>query len=343
MDIACVVSKNEDICEYYAQGYEVRPVAIADLAIKTDEKFTSEALIRGILARFRTLGYKIGGFKAYAQSAVLKGSGISSSVAFEVLIGTILSHLYHDGQIDPIVIAQIGQYAENNYFMKPCGLMDQLACAIGGFVTIDFKDKAAPKVEKIDFDFANSDHVLCIVDTKGDHADLSDEYALMPAEMQAVAKVLGKEMLSQVTKQEILDNLALIREKCDDRSLLRALHFVEETERVVKEATALKNKDMEGFKRLVIESGYSSFMYLQNVFSPKDYKHQELAVALWLSENLLKGKGAYRVHGGGLAGTIQAFVPKAMLDEYVMQMEAAFGVGSCFKLSIRPVGAYKIV
>ncbi len=343
MDIACVVCKNDEACEYYAQGYEVRPVAIDDLTIKDDEKFTSEALIRGTLARFKELGYDIGGFKAYAQSAVLKGSGVSSSAAFEVLIGAILSHLYNHGKVDPIVIAQVGQYAENNYFMKPCGLMDQLACSVGGFVTIDFKDKADPKVEKIDFDFANSDHALCIVDTKGNHADLSDEYGLMPSEMKAVAKVLGKEVLSQVTKQEILDNLALIREKCDDRCLLRALHFVDETERVIDEVKALKNKDMQEFKRLVIESGYSSYMYLQNVYSPKDHKHQELAVALWLSENLLKGKGAYRVHGGGLAGTIQAFVPKAMLDEYVMQMEAVFGKGSCFKLSIRPVGAYKIV
>ncbi len=343
MDIACVVCPSDDVCEYYSEGYEVKPVRIDELNPKEEEKFTSEALIRGTLARFKELGYKIGGFKAYAQSAVLRGSGISSSAAFEVLVGTILSHLYNEGKVDSITIGKIGQYAENNYFMKPCGLMDQLACSVGGFVTIDFKDKDDPKVEKVDFDFAHSDYALCIVDTKGDHADLSDEYGLMPLEMKKVAHVLGKEVLSQVTKQEILDNIALIREKTDDRCLLRALHFVDETERVVEQVKALRNGDMESFKRLVVESGYSSYMYLQNVYSPKDYKHQELAVALCVSESLLKGKGAYRVHGGGLAGTIQAFVPKNMVEEYAKQMEAIFGEGSCFKFSIRPVGGYKIV
>lgn len=343
MDIACVVCACDDVCEYYSEGYEVKPVVVNDLVAKEDEKFTSEALIRGTLARFKELGYNIGGFKAYAQSAVLRGSGISSSAAFEVLVGTILSHLYNEGKVDPMLIAQIGQYAENNYFMKPCGLMDQMACSVGGFVTIDFKDKENPIVEKVDFDFAHSDYALCIVDTKGDHADLSDEYGLMPYEMKEVAKVLGKEVLSQVTKQDILDNIALIREKTDDRCLLRALHFVDETDRVLDEVAALRNNDMETFKKLVIESGYSSYMYLQNVYSPKNFKHQELSVALCVSESLLKGKGAYRVHGGGLAGTIQAFVPKDMVDEYAKQMEAIFGPGSCFKFSIRPVGGYKII
>lgn len=343
MDIACVVCENDGSCEYYSEGYEVKPVDINDLNIKEDEKFTSEALIRGTLARFKELGYNIGGFKAYAQSGVLRGSGISSSAAFEVLIGTILSHLYNDGNVDPVAIAQIGQYAENNYFMKPCGLMDQLACSVGGFVTIDFKDKENPKVEKVEFDFAHSDYALCIVDTRGNHADLSDEYGLMPYEMKEVAKVLGKEVLSEVTKEDILNNIKEIREKTNDRCLLRALHFVDETDRVVDEVSALRNGDMETFKKLVIESGYSSYMYLQNVYSPKNYEHQELSVALCVSEALLKGKGAYRVHGGGLAGTIQAFVPKDMVETYAKQMEDIFGEGACFKFSIRPVGGYKII
>lgn len=343
MDIACVVCKCDDVCEYYADGFEVWPVAINDLEIKVDEKESSEALIRGTLAGFKNQGYKIGGFKAYTHSTVLKGSGISSSAAFEVLLGNILSQLYNDGKVDPITIAKIGQYAENNYFMKACGLMDQMACSVGGFVFIDFKDKANPVVEKVDFDFAHSNYALCIVDTRGDHADLSDEYSKMPYEMKEVAKLFGKEVLTQLDKQLVLDNIAMIREKLSDRCLLRTLHFYNETDRVIDEVKALRNDDMETFKKLVIASGYSSYMYLQNVYTTKDITRQELSVALCVSEELLKGKGAYRVHGGGLAGTIQAFVPKNMLTEYKTKMEVIFGEGSCFIFSIRPVGGYMII
>lgn len=343
MDIACVVCKNEKTCEYYADDFEVKPVSIDDLSIKEDEKFTSESLIRGTLYRFKELGYNIGGFKAYTHSTVLKGSGISSSAAFEVLLGNIISHFYNDGKVDPIVIAQVGQYAENNYFMKACGLMDQMACSVGGFVTIDFYHPENPKVEKIDFDFTHSDYALCIVNTKGDHVDLSDEYSLMPYEMKQVANLLGQEVLSRVSKQEILDNIAYLRTKLSDRCILRALHFVDETDRVIEEVSALKNRDMERFKKVVVESGYSSYMYLQNVYTSKDITKQGLAIALCVSESLLKGKGAYRVHGGGLAGTIQAFVPKIMLEEYKKQMETIYGDDSCFVFSIRPVGGYKII
>ncbi len=343
MDIISVVCKCDDYIEYSAEDFKVNKVYINDLEVKPEEKFTSESLIRGIAFKFKELGYKIGGFKAYSQSNVLPGSGISSSAAFEVLIGNILSHLYNDGLVDKVLIAKIGQYAENNYFMKPCGLLDQMACSVGGFVTIDFKDKENPIVEAIDFDFAHSDYALCLVDTKGNHADLSDEYGLMPFEMKQVAKVFNKTVLSEITMEQLLSNIALVRQTCSDRAILRAIHFLNETDRVVKQVEALKNKDLETFKQLIIESGYSSYMYLQNVYSFNDKHDQELALALSVSEQLLKGKGAYRVHGGGLAGTIQAFVPKNMLDEYIKQLESIYGDNSCHVLSIRPVGGYKIV
>ncbi|MEF9967732.1 MAG: galactokinase family protein, partial [Longicatena sp.] len=327
MDIATVVVPCLDTCEYYADGFEVNPISVNDLSIKENEKFTSESLIRGTLARFKELGYNIGGFKAVSHSNVLQGSGISSSAAFEVLLGTILSEVYNDGKVDHVEIAKIGQYAENNYFMKPCGLLDQMACSVGGFVTIDFKNKQNPIVEQVKFDFAHSDYALCLVDTKGSHADLSDEYGLMPKEMKDVAKVLGKEILSQCTKEEFLKNIKTIREQCSDRALLRAIHFFNETDRVVDQVRALKNNDLDTFKKLIIESGYSSYMYLQNVYTTKDIEHQNLAIALAVSEQLLQNKGAYRVHGGGLAGTIQAFVPKDMLEIYRKQMDEIYGEG----------------
>ncbi len=343
MDIVALVVKDEKACTYLADDFNVETVMIDDLAMKEAEKNTSEALIRGTLARFKELGYHIGGFKAYAQSEVLRGSGISSSAAFEVLIGTILSYLYNDGNVDPLEIAKIGQYAENHYFQKPCGLMDQAACSIGGFIAIDFKDLANPKVEKIDFDFAHSGYRLIIVDTKGDHADLSDEYGLMPLEMKAVAQVLGYDVLSKARKEELLANVSKVRHTCGDRAFLRALHFFNETARVLEEAAALKANDFESFNKLVIASGYSSYMYLQNVYVAKDSKQEELAVALALSEELLRGRGSYRVHGGGLAGTIQAFVKEEDVDKYCAFMEKVFGEGSCFRFLIRPYGGYMLV
>lgn len=340
MDIACVASRNEQFVRYYSDDFEINTIDISDLSYKIEERFTSEALIKGILFRFKELGYQIGGFDVYCHSEVLKGSGISSSAAFEVLIGTILNYLYNDGKIDSVTIAKVGQYAENKYFGKPCGLLDQMACATGGFVTIDFKDKENPIVEKINFDFNKSGHTLILVDTKGDHSDLSDEYGLMPQEMKKVANVFGKNVLSEITMDMLLDNIASVKEKCSDRSILRAIHFLNETERVVDEVNALKVNDFETFKKYVIESGYSSYMYLQNVYS--DYKTQNLSLALALSEQLLKDKGAYRVHGGGLAGTIQAFVPNELVANYINLMEKVFGEGCCFKMQIRPVGGYNL-
>lgn len=341
MDLAAVVVVEGDSVVYVADNFKVNPIKINDLKFRQEEVFTTESLIRGILSRFNELGHRIGGFSVYTHSNVLQGSGMSSSAAFEVLIGTILNECFNDGKISAVDIAKIGQYAENHYFNKPCGLLDQMACSVGGFVTIDFFDKNNPIVEKIDFNFAESNYALCLVDTKGSHADLSNEYGLMPQEMKQVAAFFNKEVLSEITMEELLASLSDVKKNVSDRAILRAIHFLNETKRVDKQVLALKNNDLEAFKALIIESGYSSYMYLQNVFTPNDVQHQPLSVALAVSEQLLKGSGAYRVHGGGLAGTIQAFVPKEKLSHYKTMMNSIFGEGACLECSIRPVGGYK--
>lgn len=343
MDMVAVCAKCEDVIEVISEGFTIKPIYLNDLEYKEEEKFTSEAIIRGIVARFKMLNYNVGGFKAYCNSSVLKGSGISSSAAFEVLIGTILSHLYNENRVDSVEIAKIGQWSENNYFKKPCGLLDQMACSVGGFITIDFKDKEKPVVEKVNFDFKQSGLTLCLVDTKGDHADLSDEYGLMPKEMKEVAALFGKEVMSEVTMKEFLNHLSMIKGKVSDRAILRAYHFLNETERVVKQVAALNANDIETFKKLIIESGKSSYMYLQNVYSTHDVTHQNLSVALAIAEEILKDDGAYRVHGGGLAGTIQAFVPQDKLHVFIKAMDALFGEGSTFVLSVRSVGGYQLL
>ena len=342
MDIVAVVVKDENQVVYESEGFSVPPIQISDLTVHQDEQFTTASLIRGTLAAFKHKGYQIGGFRCLSDSQVLPGSGISSSAAFEVLLGTILSHLYNDGKVSPIDIAKMGQYAENEYFGKPCGLLDQMACSIGGFVTIDFADKENPIVEKIDFDFHSSGLDVILVNTKGDHADLSDEYGLMPKEMKDVAHVLGKEFLSQCTMEQFMNNLKEIREKCSDRAMLRAIHYFNEVDRVDTAVKALKNKDIESFKKTIIESGYSSYMYLQNVYLASNYETQNLSLALALAEQVLKGKGAYRVHGGGLAGTIQAFVPHDLKEEFLKTLRSVYGNDSCFLLAIRPVGGTRI-
>lgn len=343
MDMIAVACKNDDVIEIESDGFVIEKVYLNDLNMKDSEINTSESLVRGICFRMKELGFNVNGFKAVITSSVLKGSGISSSAAFEVLIGTIINHLYNDGSISSTTIAQIGQYAENKYFGKPSGLMDQMACATGGFVFIDFKDNSNPVVKKIDFDFSKTNRTLCLVDTRGSHEDLSDEYGLMPEEMYEVAKLFNKRYLSEITLKEFLSNLKMIRENTSDRALLRAYHFLTETERVLDEVDALENADVERFNELIIESGKSSYMYLQNVYSPTDVTQQELSVALAVSECLLKYKGSYRVHGGGLAGTIQAFVPNELLDRYIELMESCFGEGCCFLLAIRPIGAIMVV
>jgi len=344
MDVVAVTCEDKDFVEFISEGYKIEKIAINDLTLREAEFNTSESLIRGILAKFKLSGYEIGGFKCYSNSNVLRGSGISSSAAFEVLVATILNDLYNDNKISPIEIAQISQYAENVYFNKPSGLLDQMGCSVGNFVAIDFRDLKTPIVEKINFDFANSGLNLVLVDTKGDHAELSDEYGMMPKEMKEVANYFNKDVLLDVTLEDVISNTKNIRKVTSDRAILRAIHFINETARVVTEVNALKNNNIDEFLNCVIESGYSSYMYLQNVYSPNDYLNQELSLALCISEQLLKGKrGAYRVHGGGLAGTIQAFVPDELLNEYTSTLDSIFGEGSCKIISIRPVGGYRLV
>lgn len=341
--LAAVSQTDNGVIRVKSRGYEKTDVVdLSTLTPVAEEKDHSASLIRGVAARLVQLGYRVGGFDAATTSDVLSGSGLSSSAAFEVLIGTILNYLYNDGAISPVEIAQIAQYAENEFFGKPCGLMDQMACSVGSFVKIDFADPAKPVIEPVAFDFSSCRHSLCIVDTRASHADLTDEYASIRQEMEAVASFFGKSCLREVEKDDVMNHLAALREKLGERPLLRALHFYGENERVDKESAALVNGDFSAFKALVIESGYSSYMYNQNVFAPKDPKNQPVSLALALSEAILRGKGAWRVHGGGFAGTIQAFVPNEMVETYRQGMEAVFGEGACHILAIRPVGGIEI-
>lgn len=338
LDAIAVASLNDtNTVNIKSAGYNMDSVSCDDLDINEADKGKSRSLVRGMMARFKQLGYKIGGFDATTASQVLSGSGLSSSAAFEVLIGTMLNHLFNDGKISPVEIAQIAQFAENVHFGKPCGLLDQMACSVGGFVEIDFKDTSAPIINKVDFDFSSCGHSLVIVDSKGDHSELTDEYAAVRSEMEAAAAVFGKSVLRDVDEHEFMKNIALVREKTSDRAVLRALHFFGDNSRVEEEVNALKNNNFELFKSLVIDSGDSSYKYNQNVYAPK-LDEQPVSVALCLSEHILKGRGAWRVHGGGFAGTIQAFVPNDLIDIYTEEMKAVFGDDSCYILSIRPVG-----
>lgn len=345
LDVIAVAAKNPaGRVRVKSEGYPMDSLCADELEERPEEKNTSAALIRGILSRFTGFGYTVGGFDAYTTSSVLSGSGLSSSAAFEVLTGTLVNHLFCGGKESALKIAQAGQYAENVYFGKPCGLMDQTASAVGGLVTIDFGDPKEPKVEKIDFDFARCGHALCIIDTSGSHADLTPDYAAIPAEMGKIAAFFGRETLSEVDEAEFYARIPELREKAGDRAVLRAIHFFGDNARVLKEAAALRAGDFDTFKRLVVESGRSSYMYLQNVFSPAHVQQQGVSLALALCGRLLGPVGgAYRVHGGGFAGTVQAFVPNGSLEEFVMGMEAALGKGSCHTLSIRPVGGIRIL
>ena len=343
LDAIAVASKNdENIVRVKSRGYDMDVCDITDLEIKENEKGHSPALVRGMCAGFKKYGYEIGGFDAVTMSSVLSGSGLSSSAAYEVLVGTMLNYLYNDGKVDAITIAKIAQYAENVYFDKPCGLMDQMACSVGGFVTIDFNNPAEPIVNEVKFDFASSGHSLCIVDTKGSHSDLTDDYAAIRSEMENVAGCFGKKVLREVDEDEFKKNISTVREKVGDRAVLRALHFYADNARVLKEVEALKKGNFEEFKSYILESGDSSYKYNQNVFSVKKPIEQPVSLALALSESILKGKGAWRVHGGGFAGTIQAFVPNEILADYKNAMESIFGNDSCYVLIIRPVGGTEI-
>ncbi|MCY1713607.1 galactokinase [Caproiciproducens galactitolivorans] len=345
LDVIAVVSKREDSrVQVESEGYPADTLDADDLGKKKEEKNTSSALIRGILSRYAQMGYRVGGFEAYTTSNVLSGSGLSSSAAFEVLIGTIVNDLFCGGKESALKVAQIGQYAENVYFGKPCGLMDEAASSVGGFVAIDFRDAENPTVRKVDFDFAKCGYSLCIIDTKGSHADLTPDYAAIPAEMKAVAAYFGKEVLSEVGEDAFYREIAEVRKQAGDRAVLRAIHFYADNRRAKQEAEALNRGDFETFKKLIIESGYSSYMYLQNVFSPSHVQEQGVSLTLALCQKYLDGKGgAYRVHGGGFAGTVQTFVPDGYLTEFVGKMEAVLGEGSCHVLSIRPVGGTRIL
>ena len=341
--IAVVSPRDDNMVNVLAEGFGMTNIDLNDLSLREDEKGSTPALIRGVLAGLKDNGFILGGFDAYITSDVLIGAGLSSSAAFESLIGTIVSGLYNDSRIDPVTIAKIGQFAENKYFGKPCGLMDQMACSVGNLVHIDFNDTNAPVVDKVDFDFSKTDYVLCITDTKGSHADLTNEYAAVPLEMKKIASLLGYDVLRPVSFEDIIDNIDMLRDKAGDRAVLRAIHFVNETLRAEDEAEALKSGDLKEFLSLVKQSGDSSFKYLQNVYTNSDVTVQNMSLALAISDTVLNPDEVSRVHGGGFAGTIQAFVKKGNAKRYKKYMDKVFGDGSCEILAIRKYGSIRVI
>ena len=341
--VAAVRINGTDTIRILSKGYPMCEVNVSELTPVESEINSTPALIRGVAARFHQLGCEVRGFDAYCESTVLPGSGLSSSAAYEVLIGTIINHLFFDGKVSQPEVAMIGQYAENVFFGKPCGLMDQMASAVGNLITIDFFDKENPVIKPVSVDFSAYGHALCIIDSGADHADLTDEYAAVPGEIKAVAAQFGKEVLTQIDEAEFYAAIPALRKACGDRAVMRAIHFSQENARVPLQVAALENGDFERFLSLVKQSGYSSYMYLQNVI-PAGYKaHQDVAVALALCEHYLNGRGAYRVHGGGFAGTVQAFVPHDILEQFVAGIDGALGKGACHVLSIRPQGGVPAV
>ena len=326
-----------------SEGYPLCTVSLDCLTPQPSEINTTPALVRGVAARFRELGCPVSGFDAYCTSTVLPGSGLSSSAAYEVLIGTILNGLFFAGRVSQPEIAQIGQYAENVFFGKPCGLMDQTASAVGNLVTIDFFDKTHPVITPVDFDFAACGHALCIIDSRASHADLTDEYAAIPGELKAVCAYFGKEVLSQIPEDAFYAAIPALRRECGDRAVLRSMHFYAENARVPQQVEALQSGDFDRFLSLIQESGNSSWMYLQNVTPSGRTDRQEVAVALGLCRHYLHGRGASRVHGGGFAGTVQAFVPFDLLDGFRAGIDAALGQGACHVLSIRPQGGVEMI
>ena len=337
--VAEVSLNDSDIIRVDSEGYPLVEVDLTDLSIHEAEKNTTAALVRGVAAAFQQRGCQVRGFDARIHSDVLPGSGLSSSAAFEVLMGTICNELFFGKQLTPVEIAQIGQWAENVYFGKPCGLMDQMACAVGGMVFIDFADPADPIVERLDFDFSTAGHALCIIDVGADHAGMTGEYAAVPGELKALSALYGKAVLRDIPEEEFFAGLPQIRHKVPDRAILRAVHFYQENNRVRRQADALRRNDFDTFLRLVKESGRSSWMYVQNVIPSGAVEHQDMAVALALCDTLLGDRGAYRVHGGGFAGTVQAFVPLDMLDTFKAEIERVLGAGCCHVLSIRQEGS----
>ena len=344
LDAIAVVSPTDDgKIRILSDDYDMEDIDINKVAVEDVKTGTSEAIVAGVIAKIKEDGYKVGGFKTFITSDVLRGSGMSSSAAFEVLIGNIISHLYNEGKIDPIYIAQVSQYSENVYFGKPCGLMDQMASSVGSLVNIDFKDAKNPVVKKVDVDFDKFKTSLCIVDTKGSHADLTPEYAAIPIEMKSVAAYFNKEVLRDVSEEEFFENISQVREKCGDRAVIRAIHFYKDHNLVSDEVAALETGDFDTFKKCIKESGDSSFRFLQNVYPICDIKSQGVGICIALSERILGTHGVCRVHGGGFAGTMQAFVENDFVDEYKDRIEKYFGEGSCHVLKVRKYGGIKVI
>lgn len=344
LDVIAVVNKNEDnVIRVLSEGYPMIELKSDELQLCESEEGTSIGLIRGVLAGLKQRGYEVGGFNAYVTSEVLNGSGLSSSAAFETIIGTIVDGLYNEMKIGMVEIAQVGQYAENVYFGKPSGLMDQMACAVGGLIHIDFKDPERPIVEKVDIDFEAYHYSLCIVDTKGSHDDLTYAYAMIPQEMKKVCDYFGKRYLREIEPKEFYEHIAEIRKEAGDRAVLRSIHFFGDNERVGNEVKALNNGEFKEFLRLVSESGNSSFKYLQNIYTNEDVQNQNMSVALAVSEKVLGNHGVCRVHGGGFAGTIQVFVENDFVETYRNALDAVFGQGACHVLKVRKYGGMKVI
>ena len=337
-----VTLNGSNVIRVHSDGYPTVEVDLTDLYPRKEEVNTTAALVRGVAAAFNQRGAKLKGFDAVVHSTVLPGSGLSSSAAFEVLFGTIFNELFFQKKLTAVEIAQIGQYAENIYFGKPSGLMDQMASSVGGMVFIDFADPRKPVVEKLDFDFARTGYALCIIDSGADHADLTDEYAAVTRELKDVCALFGKEVLREIPMETFFAKLPQIRGHVPDRAILRAIHFYQENIRVRAQVHALKEHDFDTFLKLVSESGRSSWMYLQNITPAGYVEHQEVAIALAMCDQLLQGRGAYRVHGGGFAGTVQAFVPTELLHDFKTKIELILGKDSCHVLSIRPEGGIQL-
>ncbi len=343
-NLAVIKANGSDLVNYHDRAFAFQQVDLSDLRMREEEKNSSQALIRGIASRLNELGFRIGGFDALCESRVLVGSGISSSACFEMMVVEIFNALFNEDKVDPVLRAKIGQYSENVYFGKPSGLLDQMAISVGGFVTIDFKDPKDPIIENFDFSFSDYGYELILVNTKGDHSDLSHEYAAVPFEIKEVAKELGVEYLADSSREALLKDFASIREKvANDRGILRALHFYNEDERAVLQREAIRNRDIGSLLKLMKESGRSSFEYLQNVYPASRPSSQSLAIGLALADLYLKQEATYRVHGGGFEGTIQCVVPKEKLAGFKELMYSVFGNDCLLEVRVRPFGTALVV
>ncbi len=342
LDALCAASSRDDlkVC-FHSEGYDPIEMDLTDLSVHPEETGTTKGLIRGVAYGMKQAGYRIGGFDAAVTSTVAGGSGLSSSAALEVMLTGVLDSLYNEFKMPYVLRAQISKQAENIYFGKPSGLLDQMASAAGGLVTVDFRDTDRPEVEAISYDFAKKGYSLVVVATGGSHANLTDHYAAIPAEMKSVAQCFGQPVLRGLTVEQMTEKIGELRSKVSDRALLRAFHFIQEDERVPEQVAALKEDRIRDFLKLIIDSGRSSYMYLQNIYA--DPADQSLSLALCLAENMLQGRGAWRIHGGGFAGTTLNFVPQDLTEKFVNVMEQAFGEGACSVLNIRPVGAARVV